>query len=100
LRLVGYNFSRTPNRKVLGFSYSKWRVRLGYMKRRAFVTLLEARQQVFRSPRLQQSDRILRIGWLISLITNDPEDHRRGAAFRQKQLGRTNGRNVPTEYPE
>jgi len=22
----GYSFSRTPNRKVLGFSYSKWRV--------------------------------------------------------------------------
>jgi hypothetical protein len=73
---------------------------LGVLKRRAFITLLEARQQVFRSPRLQQSDRIQRIGWLISLTTDDPEDHRRGAAFQRKQLGWTDGRNVPIEYPE
>jgi hypothetical protein len=41
-----------------------------------------------------------RIGWLTSLTTDDPEGHRRGAAFQREQLGWSDGRNVQIEYPE
>jgi putative ABC transport system substrate-binding protein len=74
------------------------------MRRRAFITLLGA--AVASSPlwplaaRAQQSDRMRRIGVLMSFAASDPESQMRLAAFEKglQELGWVEGRNLRTEY--
>ena len=74
------------------------------MRRRAFITLLGA--AAASSPlwpfaaRAQQSDRMRRIGVLMSFAASDPESQMRLAAFEKglQELGWVEGRNLRTEY--
>ena len=74
------------------------------MRRRAFITLLGA--AAASSPlwpfaaRAQQSDRMRRIGVLMSFAASDPESQMRLAAFEKglRELGWVEGRNLRTEY--
>jgi putative tryptophan/tyrosine transport system substrate-binding protein len=66
------------------------------MKRREFVTLLGGAVAWPLSARAQQPERMRRIGAMMSLAADDPEDQARVAAFRQglAQFGWTEGHNV------
>jgi putative tryptophan/tyrosine transport system substrate-binding protein len=71
------------------------------MQRREFIVALGgAAIGLPFAARAEQPDRMRRIGWLISLAKDDPEDQRRRAAFQQslQQLGWTEGRNIQIEY--
>jgi len=70
------------------------------MRRREFIIAIGAAAALPIAARAEQPDRMRRIGWLISLTTDDPEDQRRRAAFRQslQRLGWTEGHNIQFEY--
>jgi putative ABC transport system substrate-binding protein len=66
------------------------------MKRRKFITLLGGAATWPLAARAQRADGMRRIGVLMSLAENDPEEQVRYAAFVEglQQLGWTDGRNV------
>ena len=67
------------------------------MKRRAFITLLGGATAAWPlAARAQQSERVRRIGVLMSTAADDPETQARVVAFAQElqRLGWTDGRNV------
>ena len=71
------------------------------MKRRAFITLLGGTAVAWPlTARVQQLDRVRRVGVLVNLGADDAEGRARYAAFRQglQQLGWTDGRNVRIDY--
>ena len=73
----------------------------GYMKRRAFITLLGGAAVAWPlAARAQQAAQIRRVGMLIRYAEKDPETQARLAAFRQtfEQLGWKEGRNVRIDY--
>jgi len=70
------------------------------MRRREFITLVAGAAATWPlTARAQQSDRMPRIGVLMSVGADDPEGQARMAAFLQglQQLGLTDGRNVRIE---
>jgi putative tryptophan/tyrosine transport system substrate-binding protein len=71
------------------------------MRRREFITFFGSAAAAWPlAARAQQAERIRRIGVLMSLAADDPEDQARVAAFRQglQQLGWTDGRNIRIDY--
>ena len=71
------------------------------MRRREFITLLGGAAAAWSiSASAQQTDRVRRIGVIISLAATDPEAQQRKTAFDQglQELGWTDGRNVQIEY--
>ena len=66
------------------------------MRRRQFITLLGGAAASPLAARAQQSDRMRRVGVLLSLSADDPQGQARLKAFVQglKQLGWTDGRNM------
>src|ERR1700690_3158806 len=67
------------------------------MRGREFITLLGGAAVAWPlAARAQQSDRMRRIGVLMSLAVDDPEGQARLTAFRQglQELGWSDGRNV------
>jgi putative tryptophan/tyrosine transport system substrate-binding protein len=71
------------------------------MKRREFITLLGGAAAAWPlAARAQQPQRMRRIGALMSLTEDDPEDRQRRAAFQEalRQLGWTEGGNLSIEY--
>jgi len=71
------------------------------MKRREFITLLGGAAAAWPlAARAQQSERMRRIGVLMSLAADDPEGQARLTAFVQglQELGWTDGRNVQIDY--
>jgi putative ABC transport system substrate-binding protein len=71
------------------------------MRRREFIALVGGAAAAWPfSARAQQSDRVRRIGVLMSLAVTDPESQERKIAFEQglKELGWIDGRNVRIEY--
>src|SRR6202166_4488975 len=71
------------------------------MRRRQFMTLLGGSAAAWPLvARAQQSERIRRIGVLMTLNENDPEGHARLDALRQglNQLGWAEGKNLAIEY--
>jgi putative ABC transport system substrate-binding protein len=71
------------------------------MKRREFIALVGGVAAAWPfSASAQQSDRVRRIGVLMSLAVTDPESQERKIAFEQglKELGWIDGRNVRIEY--
>jgi putative ABC transport system substrate-binding protein len=67
------------------------------LKRREFITLLGGAAAAWPlAARAQQPERMRRIGVIMSLAANDPEDQGRVAALRQglQEVGWTDGRNV------
>jgi putative ABC transport system substrate-binding protein len=66
------------------------------MKRREFISLLGGAAAWSFAARAQQTDRVRRIGVLMSLSADDPEAKARFAAFVQglQELGWTDGRNL------
>jgi len=71
------------------------------MKRREFITLLGGAAAAWpRAARAQQSERMRRIGVLMSVEESDPEAQRYIKTFLQglHGLGWTHGRNVEIEY--
>jgi putative ABC transport system substrate-binding protein len=70
------------------------------MKRREFILALGGVAALPLAARAQQSDRLRRIGVMISLAENDPEAQANATALREglQQLGWTEGRNIRTDY--
>jgi putative tryptophan/tyrosine transport system substrate-binding protein len=70
------------------------------VKRREFITLLGGAAACPLAARAQQGERMRRIGVLMSLSKDDPEDEQRRAVLRQalQQLGWSEGRNLHIEY--
>jgi putative ABC transport system substrate-binding protein len=71
------------------------------MRRREFITLLGGAAVAWPlAARAQQSDRVRRIGMLLSYVASDAENQARVAAFQTTlhQLGWTEGRNVTFEF--
>jgi len=71
------------------------------IKRRAFITLLSGAAAAWPvAARAQPGERVRRIGALMSLAEDDPEDRQRRAAFQQalRQLGWTEGGNLRIDY--
>jgi putative ABC transport system substrate-binding protein len=70
------------------------------MKRREFITLLGGAAAWPLAARAQQSDRMRRIGVLISSTGNDPQGERQTAAFQQglQELGWMDGQNVRIDF--
>jgi putative tryptophan/tyrosine transport system substrate-binding protein len=70
------------------------------VKRREFITLLGGAAAWPLAAHGQQPDRMRRIGVIMSLAADDPEDQARVAAFQQglAQFGWTDGRNVQIDY--
>src|SRR5262249_25832899 len=70
------------------------------VKRRQFITLLGGAAAWPLAARAQQPQRMRRIGALMSLAEDDPEDRQRRAAFQQglRQLGWTEAGNLSIEY--
>jgi ABC-type uncharacterized transport system substrate-binding protein len=71
------------------------------LKRREFITLLGGAAAAWPlAARAQQSERLRRIGVLMSVAADDPEGQARMAAFLQglQQLGWTDGRNMRIDY--
>jgi hypothetical protein len=71
------------------------------MRRRSFITLLGGAAVAWPlAARAQQSERVRRIGVLMSLAADDRETQARHAAFLQglQQLGWTDGRNARIEF--
>src|SRR5262245_40516222 len=71
------------------------------MRRREFISLLGGAAVAFPlAARAQQSERVRRIGMLMSLSKDDPEDEQRRAVLQQslQQLGWSEGRNLHIEY--
>jgi putative tryptophan/tyrosine transport system substrate-binding protein len=67
------------------------------MKRREFITLIGGAAAAWPlAVRAQQSERVRRIGVLMSVVADDPEGKARFTAFQQglEQLGWGDGRNV------
>jgi putative tryptophan/tyrosine transport system substrate-binding protein len=67
------------------------------VKRREFITLLGGAAAAWPlATSAQQGERVRRIGVIMSLAADDPEDQARVAALRQglQQVGWTDGRNV------
>src|SRR5262245_41163008 len=70
------------------------------MRRRTFITLLGGAAAWPLAARAQQGERTRRIGVLMSLSKDDPEDEQRRAVLQQslQQLGWSEGRNLHIEY--
>jgi len=71
------------------------------VRRREFISLLCGATVAWPiSATAQQTDRVRRIGVIISLAATDPESQQRKIAFEQglQELGWTDGRNVRIEY--
>jgi putative ABC transport system substrate-binding protein len=71
------------------------------MRRREFITLLGGAAAAWPvAARAQQPERVRRIGVLMSLAEDDPEDRRRRAAFQQalRGLGWNEGGNLRVDY--
>jgi ABC-type uncharacterized transport system substrate-binding protein len=70
------------------------------LRRRDFITLLGGAAAWPLMARAQQSDRVRRVGVLMSLAEDDPEDRRRRAAFQQalRELGWNEGGNLRIDY--
>jgi putative tryptophan/tyrosine transport system substrate-binding protein len=71
------------------------------MRRREFITLLGGVAAGWSlQARAQQTDRVRRVGVLMSTAVDDPEDHTRHAVFAQglQELGWTIGRNLRIDY--
>ena len=70
------------------------------MKRREFITLVGAAAAWPLAARAQQTDRMRRIGVLMSTAVDDPQDPSRHAAFAQglQELGWTIGSNLRIDY--
>ena len=71
------------------------------MRRREFITLLSGVAAVCAlEARAQQTDRVRRIGVLMSTAVDDPQDQTRHTVFAQglQELGWTIGRNVRIDY--
>ena len=70
------------------------------LKRREFITLLGAAAVAWPLAARAQSERLRRIGVLMSLAKDDPEDVQRRALLQQglQQLGWSEGRNLHIEY--
>src|SRR5258707_10068073 len=70
------------------------------MKRRDFITLLGGATVWPLAARAQQSERVRRIGLLLTTAADDPEGQARIAALLQmlQPLGWTVGRNVRIDY--
>ena len=70
------------------------------LKRRQVITLLGGAAAWPLAARAQQGERVRRIGMLMNLAENDPEERRRMAAFLQalQKLGWRDGDNVRIDY--
>jgi len=70
------------------------------MRRREFVTLLGGAAAWPLAARAQQSERVRRIGMLMTFTESDPEAKHRIAAFREalQRLGWTEGKNLRIEF--
>src|SRR5262245_62889691 len=71
------------------------------MRRRDFITLFGGAAVTWPlAARAQPTERVRRIGALMSLAEDDPEDRQRRAAFQEalRQLGCTEGGNLSIEY--
>ncbi len=71
------------------------------MKRREFITLIGGAAAAWPlAARAQQTERVRRIGVLMSFVVSDPEAQPRIAAFEKgmRDLGWVEGRNLRTEY--
>ena len=70
------------------------------MRRRDFITLISAAAALPMSARAQQSDRMRRIGVLVTYAETDPEGLPRLAALREglQQFGWIEGRNILFEF--
>ena len=70
------------------------------MKRREFITLLGGAAAWPLAARAQQSERMRRIGVLMTFTERDPEGQARVTAFREglQKLGWTEGRNIRIDY--
>ena len=70
------------------------------MRRREFVTLIGGAAMWPLAANAQKSERVRRIGVLMSFAPNDPEAQSRAAAFehRLRELGWVVGRNLTIEY--
>src|SRR5262245_36476706 len=76
-------------------------VPMSVMKRREFITLLGGAAVAWPlAARAQQAERMRRIGVLMSLSEDDPEDEQRRAVLQQAlhQLGWSEGRSLHIEY--
>jgi putative ABC transport system substrate-binding protein len=70
------------------------------MRRREFITLLGGAAAWPIAARAQQTERVRRVGMLMSLAADDPESLARLTAFLQRlqELGWTDGRNIRIDY--
>src|SRR6516162_3203736 len=70
------------------------------MKRREVITLLGGTAAWPLAARAQQSERMRRIGVLMTFTERDPEGQARVTAFREglQKLGWTEGRNIRIDY--
>ena len=70
------------------------------MRRREFITLLGGATAWPIAARAQQTERVRRVGMLMSLAADDPESLARLTAFLQRlqELGWTDGRNIRIDY--
>src|SRR5437879_320712 len=71
-----------------------------HLKRREFITVLGGVAAWPLAARAQQTERVRRIGALMSAAETDPENKARLAAFRQglEKRGWSEGRNVHIDY--
>jgi putative tryptophan/tyrosine transport system substrate-binding protein len=76
------------------------KMQFGHLKRRECILLLGGAATWPLAAHAQQSEQMRRIGVIMSLAENDPEDQARVAALQQglAQFGWTDGRNVRIEY--
>jgi putative ABC transport system substrate-binding protein len=70
------------------------------MRRREFITLIGGATAWPIAARAQQTERVRRVGMLMSLAADDPESLARLTAFLQRlqELGWTDGRNIRIDY--
>jgi putative ABC transport system substrate-binding protein len=71
-----------------------------HLQRREFITLLGGAAAWPAAARVQQSERVRRVGVLMSFAASDPDSQLRIGAFDKgmRDLGWIEGRNLHTEY--